>query len=193
MLGLVVKGLDFLGGPEAQATITLPDSKNGDPRIVTMIRKVRELLVACCSGKAPGDRVLTRDGEPIVDYRDAWVRVLKAAGIERHLRVHNLRRTTIRGMRDRGVDRHVAMNITGHRTENAYNRYNILDMGDIADTTSKLDAEQNSHTLAIPQQSAQSDGQPLKVEVEISQHHGRWAQQDSNLRPTDYESAALTN
>ena len=31
------------------------------------------------------------------------------------------------------------------------------------------------------------------TEVQISQQDGWWAQQDSNLRPTDYESAALTN
>ncbi len=174
MLGRLVRDVDFLGGPNGEGTISLPTSKNGDPRIVTLTRKVRELLLECCRGKPPEDRLLTRDGELVVDYRDAWARVLKAAGIERNLHVHDLRRTAIRGMRDRGVDRHVAMKITGHRTESVYNRYNIVDLKDIAKATAALDAEQNtehdqnSHNSAIKGQPTSPQGQTLNVEVEMT-------------------------
>jgi site-specific recombinase XerD len=167
MLGRIVRDLDFLGGPNGEGTIALPTSKNGDPRIVTMTRRVRELLLLCCKGKSAEDRVLTRDGQPIVDYRDAWARVLKAAGIKRHLLVHDLRRTAIRGMRDRGIDRKVAMSITGHRTEAVYNRYNIADLADIAKATAKLDEEQktlgDSQGLAKVASQGVQGPQPLKA------------------------------
>ena len=175
MLGRLVRDVDFVGGPNGEGTISLPTSKNGDPRIVTLTRKVRELLLKCCKGKSPDDRLLTRGGEPVVDYRDAWARALKAAGIERNLHVHDLRRTAIRGMRDRGVDRHVAMKITGHRTESVYNRYNIVDLKDIAKATATLDAEQdaennkNSHNSATSGQPAPPQEQPLNVEVGVIQ------------------------
>jgi len=177
-----------------KGTIRLDKSKSGRPRIVTMTKKVRELLLACCSGKdSLEDFVFTRDGEPIVDYRQAWGRALKAAGINRHLLLHDLRRTAIRGMRDRGVDRKVAMLITGHETESCYSRYNIIDLDDIEEAIDKLDAEQNSHTSAIQQPSQHPQEEPLNVEVTLPKKDGWWAHQDSNLGPTDYESAALTN
>ena len=197
MLGRIVNDLDFSGGPNGEGTIALPTSKNGDPRIVTMTRRVRELLLLCCKGKSPEDRVLTCGGQPIGDYRKAWGRVLKGGGITRHLLVHDLRRTAIRGMRDRGIDRKVAMSITGHRTEAVYNRYNIADLADIAKATAKLDDEQktlgDSQGLAKVASQGVQGPQPLKVEVELSQRDGWWAHQDSNLGPTDYESAALTD
>jgi len=197
MLGLTVGDLHFLDGPNGEGTVSLPDSKNGDPRIVTMTRKVRELLLACIQGKAASDRVLTRGRKPIVDYREAWARVLKEAGIKRHLLVHDLRRTAVRGMRDRGIDRKVAMNITGHRTESVYNRYNIADLADISKATAKLDAEQakfeNSQRTAKAAENPFADNAPPQAEVKSVQPDAKWAHQDSNLGPTDYESAALTN
>ena len=186
MIGRLVRDVDFLGGPNGEGTISLPTSKNGDPRIVTLTRKVRELLLECCKGKSPDDRLLTRDGQPVVDYRDAWARALKAAKIERDLHVHDLRRTAIRGMRDRGVDRHVAMKITGHRTESVYNRYNIVDLKDIAKATAALDAEQksqknqssqddqNSHSSAITEPAKPPQEEAGNVEVTaIQEDDGR--------------------
>jgi hypothetical protein len=98
---------------------------------------------------------------------------------------------------DRGIDRKVAMSITGHRMEAVYNSYNIADLADIAKATAKLDDEQKtlggSQGLAKVASQRVQGPQPLKVEVELSQKDSWWAHQDSNLGPTDYESAALTD
>jgi len=89
-------------------------------------------------------------------------------------------------MRDRGVDRHVAMKITGHRTESVYNRYNIVDLKDIAKATAALDAEQksqknqssqddqNSHSSAITEPAKPPQKEAGNVEVTaIQEDDGR--------------------
>ena len=52
---------------------------------------------------------------------------------------------------------------------------------------------QVDYSLTTLQGSQQPTGQTVVVEIEMAQQDGKWAQQDSNLRPTDYESAALTD
>ena len=197
MLERKVKDVDFLGGPRGQGTISLPDSKSGDPRIVTLPKRLRELLVECCKGKRPEDFLITRNGKPVVEYRDAWAEALKKAKIERHLLLHDMRRTAVRRMDDAHVSRKVAMAITGHKTESMYARYNIVDLSRISEATDILDAEQGNHPqahkTATNGQSAPSDERLAVSKGTQNQGDGWWAHQDLNLGPTDYESAALTN
>ena len=104
------------------------------------------------------------------------------------------------------------MKIGGWQTEAMLRRYHIVDKTELLDATKKLDAEQDhasqpsqqptaqpaqkseiDYSLTTSQGSEQPNDKPGVTEVELSQKDGWWAQQDSNLRPTDYESAALTN
>ena len=104
------------------------------------------------------------------------------------------------------------MKTGGWQMEAMLRRYHIIDKTELLDASAKLDAEQGqvSQPSRKPaQQPAQKSGidyslttihgfkQPNEkleaTEVQISQQDGWWAQQDLNLRPTDYESAALTD
>ena len=51
---------------------------------------------------------------------------------------HDLRRTGVRNLRRAGVDRKVAMAISGHRTEAIFERYNIDSDEDLGDAVDKL-------------------------------------------------------
>jgi len=191
IFGLTLGMLDFMDKP---GSVRIPDSKNFAGRLIFMTTRVRELLLACCQGKSnPNDLVITRPAfkkslgvlRPIVDMRDAWGRATKEAGVP-GLLFHDLRRTGVRNLRKLGVTESVAMKISGHKTSNVFRRYDIVDEQDIRNVTERLEAQ--AHTNGIQEQ-----GMTNQLEKQAEKQEVKWAQQDSNLRPTDYESAALTN
>ena len=77
-----------------------------------------------------GTRNMRSRGLPVVDFGVVWTAACKKAGLEGRL-FHDLRRSAARNMDRAGVSRHVAMQITGHKTESMYRRYNIVTESDI--------------------------------------------------------------
>lgn len=83
--------------------------------------------------------VFHREGQPIGDFRKAWKRACKEAGVS-DLLIHDLRRCAARNLSRAGVQREVAMKITGHKTESMYRRYRIVDERDIKEATERMQA-----------------------------------------------------
>lgn len=65
------------------------------------------LLRECVAGRSTEACVFTRNGNPIVDIRQAWEAMCAKAGLA-GLRLHDLRRSAIRNMVRRGVPERVA-------------------------------------------------------------------------------------
>jgi hypothetical protein len=56
-------------------TLQLRDSKNGEPRKVSLTQDANNLLAACVAGKSPEDAVFTRrSGNDVKDFRVTWTR-----------------------------------------------------------------------------------------------------------------------
>ena len=82
-------------------------------------------------GKQAEDFLITRaNGEPVKDFREAWDALVKAAGVP-GLLFHDLRR---------GVPQKTAREMSGHKTDSVFSRYNITSEADIADAARKIEA-----------------------------------------------------
>jgi integrase len=135
-LKLRVRQLDFLN---RSIDLNPGETKNGHGRTAIMTSRVFELLKACCIGKEPEDWVFTRGARrPVLDFRGTWDKVTTAAGLSEVL-VHDLRRSAVKRMIQRGIPQTTAMKISGHRTEAVFRRYAIVSEQDLRDAARRLE------------------------------------------------------
>ncbi len=73
--------------------------------------------------------VFHRAGRRVGDFRSAWLRACRQAGLG-HRWFHSLRRSAARNMSLQGVPEKVIMSIIGHKTRAMFDRYNIVTESD---------------------------------------------------------------
>jgi hypothetical protein len=83
--------------------LQLKDSKNGEPRKISLTQDAKNLLTECVKGKSAEDAVFTRgSGNSVKDFRVTWNKVTLAAGCP-GLLFHDLLRSAVRNMVRAGV------------------------------------------------------------------------------------------
>ena len=124
------------------------ESKNGEGREFPFTPELRRVLEAQREMVRTIEREYGRlipsvfvhpNGRRIKDFRGAWAKACKAAGVPGRL-VHDYRRTTVRNLERAGVPRSAAMKMTGHKTETVYRRYAITDSAMLQEAAVKLAA-----------------------------------------------------
>jgi integrase len=97
----------------------------------------------------------TMAGSPIKDFRGAWAKACRSAGVPGRL-VHDFRRTAVRNLERAGVPRSAAMKMTGHKTQEVYQRYAIVESTMLQEAAARLgkfhaaEADSQSSVKVIP-------------------------------------------
>jgi integrase len=115
------------------------ETKNGEGRTVVLTKECCGLVTELRRGKQAEDYLFTREnGEPVRDFRGAWDTLVTTAKLP-GLLFHDLRRSAVRNMIRRGVPQKTARQISGHKTDSVFSRYNIVSEDDIRDAARKIE------------------------------------------------------
>jgi integrase len=123
-------------------TLAAKDAKSRHARRVPLVGPLRAIIERRRAGRRLDCPLIfwrMSDGRPrrVCEFRKAWATACDAAAVGGRL-FHDLRRTGVRNLVRAGVDRKVAMKISGHRTESVFERYNIDTDADLREAVEKL-------------------------------------------------------
>lgn len=142
---------------EGYILLAAVDTKNKTPRKIFLDEEANEILrrqyiAQHVTGRDSERHVFQNGGKPIRDLRGAWNNACAAIGRKGYsngdrqggresLTFHSLRRTAVRNMVRAGVKESVAMKISGHKTRDVFDRYNITDDADLREAALKIGAQ----------------------------------------------------
>jgi integrase len=141
------------------------ESKNSHGRVVALegdlhgliLRREEERRVTGPSGEVTiAANVFHHHGQPIGDFRKAWETAATKAG-HPDLLFHDFRRSAVRNLTRAGVSQKTCMEITGHKTDHVFRRYDIVDERDLREAARRVQAyldSQPAEPTVVPMQGA---------------------------------------
>jgi integrase len=114
-------------------------AKGKKPRTLPIYGDMERWLQVQIEAARPGCPWIFHNGKGrlVGAQMEGWRAACEAAGMA-GLYFHDLRRSAVRNLKRAGVQDKVAMEISGHKTRSVFDRYNIVDEGDIEAAGEKL-------------------------------------------------------
>ncbi len=160
---------------EGKLALTPLQTKTETPRIVYLPPDLHMVLTEAKrrhEAKYPACRwVCHRNGHRLLEIRASWYKGCRRVGLEGRL-IHDFRRTAIRNMTRAGIPEKVAMAISGHKTRSVFDRYNIVNEGDLKAAARSLkdyfDREKVTLTVTLAELEGKGSGVASREQVESS-------------------------
>jgi integrase len=135
ILGLTWDRVDL---KEGKVWLDPGETKNEEGRTFYLTRELIEVMKTLHRNRRLDCAyVFHREGEVIRGFRKAWMSACKKAGLKGKI-FHDFRRTAVRDMVRSGISEKVAMTISGHKSRNVFERYNIVNDQDLRDAVLKI-------------------------------------------------------
>ena len=125
---------------EGAIKLSAEDTKTNFPRTVYLTERVLQMLKAI--PRRLGTEYVFVNSETGTRWEDArklFKRACKKLGLD-HVWFHDLRRSFVTNARRRGVPESVVMRMSGHRTRNVFDRYNIVEDEDVKNAVMVIEA-----------------------------------------------------
>jgi integrase len=152
-------------------------SKNKDGRVLPLSDELLELIERAAERRRLDClHVFHVDGHPIGAFRKSWARACITAGLGAMVTVetpagpkrkyhglipHDFRRSAVRNMVRAGIPERVCMALSGHKSRDVFERYNIVSEADLTAAADKLHThlqQQRSTARVVPLRSSQTGG-----------------------------------
>ena len=141
----------------SNGTISLrgEDTKTASPRLIVLTSRVIETLKALPrpinGGFVFRSRRRREKEGPLIDIRKGFARACEKAGIPQGLDggiiFHDLRRAFVTNARRAGVPESVVMKMSGHKTREIFDRYNVIDDTDVRSAVSVIEQARGAAAL----------------------------------------------
>ena len=120
-------------------------AKNKDGRVIISVGELENIIARRQAERVEScPYVFHRHGNRIKHYNRALRTAREKAGLPGKI-MHENRRTAARNMDRAGVPRQIAKQITGHKTDSMYNRYNIVNERDVRERMAQAQAYLSAH------------------------------------------------
>jgi integrase len=119
--------------------LSAKETKTDQARIVYLTSRAREILQQTPRQlHSPYVFVNPDTGKPWAEHNKMFKKACERAGLK-GIWFHDLRRSFVTNARRSGVPESVVMKLSGHRTRSVFDRYNIIDEGDLKVAVERID------------------------------------------------------
>ena len=139
---------------EGTITLEAKDTKTASARLIPLTGCVREVFAQQPKVLGASEYVFAnpRTGRPYSEVKTALKRACDKVGLVGFW-FHDLRRCFITNARKRGIPESVIMRISGHKSRNVFERYNVIDEADLWEAVRKIEngreKEDGDNTVAL--------------------------------------------
>ena len=134
---------------EGKVRLDPGETKNEEGRTFYLTRELIEVVKTLHRNRRLDCAyVFHREGKVIKGFRKAWISACKKAGLKGKI-FHDFRRTAVRDMVRSGISEKVAMTISGHKSRNVFERYNIVNDQDLREAALKFQDYQDRKSTTV--------------------------------------------